>query len=255
MKNWMIQAPVLMINNSGYDLSTGSKYLFVVLDQSTWPKYFCLTPEVGLAELLPALGHAGCLEEDWQSINGSKGDSTKLIKEKILDVTNKMIVQWASVCWLLTWSTLSMPEWRATSLELLWVTWGFTYILPFIPTLKSNTRHVWSIPKAKSFMSRSLLRASWACLEVSRVLSTFSSKTWFSPFIKWDYLCTFKVMIHDHLFNTVLSRSKRRCWLWVSLPPSSAACTSWCCRSPSPSSCPRGPSPTLCMCNIKHEKN
>ena len=159
-----------------------------------------------------------------------------------------------SHCWVLTWSTLSMPEWRATSLELLWVTWSLTYSLPFIHTFKSNTRHVWSIPKAKSFMSRSLLRASWACLEVSRVLSTFSSKTWFSPFIKWDYLCTFKVMIHDHLFNTVLSRSKRQCWLWVSLPPSSAACTSWCCRSPSPSSCPRGPSPTLCMCNIKHGK-
>ena len=150
-----------------------------------------------------------------------------------------------SLWWVLTWSTLSMPEWRATSLELLWVTWSLTYSLPFIHTFKSNTRHVWSIPKAKSFMSRSLLRASWACLEVSRVLSTFSSKTWFSPFIKWDYLCTFKVMIHDHLFNTVLSRSKRQCWLWVSLPPSSAACTSWCCRSPSPSSCPRGPSPTL----------
>ena len=120
-----------------------------------------------------------------------------------------------SLWWVLTWSTLSMPEWRATSLELLWVTWSLTYSLPFIHTFKSNTRHVWSIPKAKSFMSRSLLRASWACLEVSRVLSTFSSKTWFSPFIKWDYLCTFKVMIHDHLFNTVLSRSKWWCWLWV----------------------------------------
>ena len=126
-----------------------------------------------------------------------------------------------SLCWDLTWSTLSMPEWRATSLELLWVTWSFTHILPFIPTLKSNTRHVWSIPKAKSFMSRSLLRASWACLEVSRVLSTFSSKTWFSPFVKWDYLCTFKVMIHDHLLNAVLLRLKRRCWLWV--------CTFICC--------------------------
>ena len=91
----MIQAPVLMINNSGYDLSTGSKYFFVVLDQSTWPKCFCLTPEVGLAELLPALGHAGCLEEDWQSINGSKEDSTKLQKEKMLGWTNMMIVQWA----------------------------------------------------------------------------------------------------------------------------------------------------------------
>ena len=91
----MIQAPVLMINNSGYDRSIGSKYFFVVIDQSTWPKCFCLTPEVGLAELLPALGHAGCLEEDWQSINGSKEDSTKLKKEKILGWTNKMIVQWA----------------------------------------------------------------------------------------------------------------------------------------------------------------
>ena len=41
-----------------------------------------------------------------------------------------------------------------------------------------GTRHVWSIPKATSFMLRSLLRASWACLEDSRVLSTFSSSTW-----------------------------------------------------------------------------
>ena len=196
------------------DRNTCLLYLIKALDQ----KYFCLAPEVGLAELLPALGHAGCLEEDWESINGSlvggffykieKGENTGLDKQD--DYTMSL-----SLCWDLTWSTLSMPEWRATSLELLWVTWSFTHILSFIPTLQSNTRHVWSIPKAKSFMSRSLLRASWACLEVSRVLSTFSSKTWFSPFVKWDYLCTFKVMIHDHLLNAVLLRSIRRCWLWV----------------------------------------
>ena len=148
-----------------------------------------------------------------------------------------------SLCWVLTWSTLSMPEWRATSLELLWVTWSFTYSLPFIHTLKSNTMHVWSIPKAKSFMSRSLLRASWACLEVSRVLSTFSSKTWFSPFVKWDYL---HIQSHDSWPLVKYSFVKiEKAMLAVSLPPSSAACTSWCCRSPLPSSCPRGPSPTL----------
>ena len=96
----MIQAPVLMINNSGYVLSTGSKYLFVVLDQSTWSKVLLFdtwgwpgwTPASSGARWLPGRG----LTEYY---NGSKEDSKKLKKENILTRSNKMIVQsaWASV--------------------------------------------------------------------------------------------------------------------------------------------------------------
>ena len=101
---------------------------------------------------------------------------------------------------------------QATVVAQLFPLWCLSQIVQAI----QSTRHVWSIPKATSFMLRSLLRASCACLDASKVLSTFSSRTcilisltfcipWWP--VNLDLLHVFPdvvILLHQVLVNSIL---------------------------------------------------